>query len=90
MQVLMSPELTLAQYAAVLQRLHACFAALAPSLNSFLQRQTEAVPWLDARIYERRADLESDLLVLGYGSKPEPATTCTILATGRHNRPGTR
>ncbi len=65
MPCLMAPDLDRARYAAVLQRLHACFAALQAPLQAYRDTLPQPPGWFDVRYYQRCEDLARDLRALG-------------------------
>lgn len=65
MPCLMAPDLDRARYAAVLQRLHACFAALQAPLQAYRNTLPQPPAWFDTRYFQRCEDLARDLRALG-------------------------
>lgn len=72
MQCLMAPDLDRVRYAAVLRRLHACYAALEPPLQGYRQTLPQPPAWFDARYYHRCGDLALDLQALGHAAVDPP------------------
>jgi heme oxygenase len=67
---LMANDLTLIQYAEVLQRLHRCYCELESNLDAVQPVVGQPPAWLDARIYRRSADIAADLQALGHSPDP--------------------
>lgn len=66
MQHLMAPDLDRGRYAAVLQRLHACYTALEPPLQGYRASLLQPPAWFDSRYYQRSGELARDLKALGH------------------------
>jgi heme oxygenase len=73
MQRLMAPDLTLAEYAALLERMARCYRTMEAALDAFVLAHPQAAHWADPAVYRRTPDIGQDLHAL-QGHALSPAT----------------
>ena len=66
MSRLLAPDLDVAEYAHILQRLLACHLELEPVLQDFRNGLTAPPEWFAPSIFQRSSDLRADLEALGH------------------------
>jgi heme oxygenase len=64
MRRLVAADLTLTEYAELLQGLKSCFACIEPAMQAYAAAHSQGMPFLQAAIYCRSADLTLDLQTL--------------------------
>lgn len=64
MQRLVARDLTLAEYADLLERMGRCYRAIETVLDAFVLAHPQAAHWADPAVYRRTQDIEKDLQAL--------------------------